>query len=90
MKAKRNRLNEMYARLQLDQLNEAPMDKRFQKEWEKSTKALLNHMKHEYDELTRTGDHMRMKNAYKWLRGAMKDVDKVSGYAAQMTKFFGT
>jgi len=70
-------------------LTEAPMDKRFQKEWEKSTKALLNHMKHEYDELTRTGDHMRMKNAYKWLRGAMKDVDKVSGYAAQMAKFFG-
>ena len=71
-------------------VSEAGMDKRFMQDWEKSTKALLNHMKHEYDELTRTGDHMRKKNAYKWLRGAMKDVDKVTGYAAQMAKFFGT
>ena len=70
-------------------LTEAPMDKGFQKEWEKSCKALLNHMKHEYDELTRTGDHMRMKNAYKWLQGAMKDIDKVKGHAAQMGKYFG-
>ena len=28
-------------------LNEAPMDRRFQKEWESNCKALLNHIKHE-------------------------------------------
>ena len=65
-----------------------PMDKRFVKDWEKSCKALLNHMANNYDDLTKTGDHMRLKNAYKWLVGAMKDIDKVSGYAAQMGKYF--
>jgi len=29
------------------QLTEAPMDKGFQKEWESSSKALRNHIKHE-------------------------------------------
>ena len=28
-------------------LNEASMDKRFQREWEKNSKVLLNHLKHE-------------------------------------------
>ena len=31
-----------------NKLNEAPMDKRFQKEWERNCKVLLNHLKHEY------------------------------------------
>ena len=30
-------------------LNEAPMDRNFQKDWEKSGKALRNHLKHEMD-----------------------------------------
>lgn len=29
-------------------LNEAPMDKRFQREWERNCKVLLTHLKHEY------------------------------------------
>ncbi len=28
-------------------LNEAPMDRRFQKEWEKMHKVFINHLKHE-------------------------------------------
>ena len=30
-----------------EKVNEAPMDKRFQKEWEKNSKVLINHLKHE-------------------------------------------
>jgi hypothetical protein len=30
-----------------ENINEAPMDRRFQKEWESNCKALLNHIKHE-------------------------------------------
>ena len=33
--------------LKEETISEAPMDSRFQKEWEKSSKALLNHIKHE-------------------------------------------
>ena len=67
-----------------------PMDKSFVKDWEKSCTALLNHMENNYDDLTKTGDRMRLKNAYKWLRGAMKDVEKVKGHAAMMGKYFGS
>jgi len=65
-----------------------PMDKGFQKDWEKSCTALLNHMDNNYDDLTRTGDRMRLKKTYKWLVGAMKDIKKVRGYAAIMTRAF--
>ena len=47
-------------------------------------------MENNYDDLTKTGDRMRLKNAYKWLRGAMKDIEKVKGHAAQMAKYFGS
>ena len=79
-------------KLSEDKLNEElmPMDKNFVKDWEKSCTALLNHMENNYDDLTKTGDRMRLKNAYKWLRGAMKDIEKVKGHAAQMAKYFGS
>jgi hypothetical protein len=75
-----------------NQLNEElmPMDKNFVKDWEKSCTALLNHMDNNYDDLTKTGDRMRLKKTYKWLVGAMKDIEKVKGHAARMAKAFGT
>ena len=33
--------------MKFDKLTEAPMDKRFQKEWEQMHKAFINHLKHE-------------------------------------------
>ena len=36
-------------------ISEAPMDSRFQKEWEKNCKALLNHIDHELKEDAKTG-----------------------------------
>lgn len=67
-----------------------PMDKRFAKDWEKSCKALLNHMANNYDDLTKTGKRMELKKTYKWLVGAMRDIEKVTGHAARMAKAFGT
>ena len=67
-----------------------PMDKNFVKDWEKSCTALLNHMDNNYDDLTKTGDRMRLKKTYKWLVGAMKDIEKVKGHAAIMARAFGT
>ena len=84
--------SEWRRKLSEDKLNEElmPMDKNFVKDWEKSCTALINHMDNNYDDLTKTGDHMRLKKTYKWLVGAMKDIDKVKGHAARMAKAFGT
>jgi len=66
-----------------------PMDKSFVKEWESSCNALLNHMKNNYDDMTDTGDRKKLPKAYKWLVGAMKDIDEVKGHATQMSEYFG-
>ena len=38
---------EEWKKLWDNKLNEAPMDKGFQKEWERSSKVLMTHLKHE-------------------------------------------
>jgi len=39
--------NEVEWKKQWNKLNEAPMDKRFQNDWEKSCRALINHLDNE-------------------------------------------
>ena len=41
------KLENLIKGLKEGKLNEAPMDKRFVKDWDKSAKAFINHIKHE-------------------------------------------
>tara|TARA_R100000234_G_C4983215_1_gene172011 strand:+ start:711 stop:1301 length:591 start_codon:yes stop_codon:yes gene_type:complete len=61
-------------------LTEAPMDKGFQKEWEGSTKALINHVKHQ---LQSGSPHKST------LQKMLKNLETVAGYPALMGRLFG-
>ena len=64
-------------------LNEAPMDRRFQRDWEKSSNALINHMEHELKG-TKVGraDKVILKNMLQQLKIA-------KGYPKALAKMVG-
>ena len=74
--------NEEQWKKQWDQkLNEAPMDKRFQKEWEKNCKVLMNHLKHEIRE------NPKLKRYFTQL---LEYVERASEVPAAMAMKLGT
>lgn len=64
-----------------NKLNEAPMDKRFQKEWEKNCKVLMNHLKHEIKE------NPKLKRYFTQL---LEYVERASEVPAAMATKLGT
>ena len=62
-------------------LTEAPMDKGFAKEYEKSTKAFINHIKHELK--TAEGSDKSV------LKKMLQNLMTVSGYPKLMAKIVG-
>ena len=68
--------------LQEDNLTEAPMDKRFAKEWERSCKVLLTHLEHE-QKSSKLGAH---KGTVKKMIDMLRTV---KGYPDLMASLFG-
>ena len=62
-------------------INEAPMDKRFAKEWERNCKVLITHLEHE--QKGKLGAH---KGTVKKMIDMMRTV---KGYPALMSHMFG-
>jgi len=62
-------------------LNEAPMDKRFQKEWERNCKVLITHLEHE---------QKTVKGAYKsTVKKMIQTMRTVKQYPELMGRMFG-
>tara|TARA_R110001606_G_scaffold328057_1_gene475104 strand:+ start:232 stop:471 length:240 start_codon:yes stop_codon:yes gene_type:complete len=62
-------------------LNEAPMDKRFAKEWEKNCKVLINHLKHESK--NKKYDRTESAEIYDFI-GIIEDAMKVPSEMAEI------
>ena len=62
-------------------LNEAPMDKRFQREWEKNSKVLLTHLKHE--SRNKKYDRTQSAEIYDFI-GTIEDAMKVPAEMAEI------
>ena len=78
-------LNDLKTKIKTNRLlNEAPMDKRFQREWEKSCKALLNHLKHESK--NKKYDRTQSAEIFHFI-GIIEDAMKVP---AEMAEIVGT
>ena len=61
-------------------LNEAGMDKRFEKEWRKNVKVLINHVKHE----------LKQPDAKKqYLKELLRDLEKVENAASRLATVVG-
>ena len=74
--------NEVEWKAQWDQkLNEAPMDKRFAKEWERNCKVLITHLEHE--QKGKLGAH---KSTVKKMIDMLRTV---KGYPDLMSHMFG-
>ena len=65
-------------------LNEAPMDKSFVKEWEKSCAALMNHMKHE----VKKGTAKYSTSDLKYMKNAIKSILSVQDIASNLVPMF--
>ena len=80
--------NEEQWKKQWDQkLNEAPMDKRFAKEWEKSCIALINHLKHE--QKNKSNPHGAAGAHKATVEKMIKNLETVQRYPKLMAGMFG-
>ena len=74
-----------WSRINSNILSEAPMDKRFAKEWDKSVSALLNHLKHELKKgkgvigQTNLGMIKKMVDAVGQVKGIPSRLGKIIG-----------
>ena len=68
-------------------LTEAPMDSRFQKEWEKSCDALINHLKHE--QKNKSNSHGAAGAHKDTVNKMILNLRTVKGYPALMAHMFG-
>ena len=80
--------NEEQWKKQWDQkLNEAPMDKRFAKEWEKSCIALINHLKHE--QKNKSNPHGAAGAHKGTVEKMIRNLETVQRYPKLMAGMFG-
>jgi hypothetical protein len=75
-------LEDTMARHQNAPINEAEMDRRFQRDWEKSCRALINHIKHEQQKDNRSNTRELGK--------LMNWVQEAQGVPAKLSKIVGT